>query len=66
VTADVIAESLRQTKALAKAKPGCCCLLAAADRVIELVSRPEPAERASASRESESDSDSESRDFAHA
>jgi diguanylate cyclase (GGDEF)-like protein len=45
VTADVIAESLRQTKALAKAKPGCTCLLAAGDRVIDLVSRVEPLER---------------------
>jgi diguanylate cyclase (GGDEF)-like protein len=45
VTADIIAESLRQTKALAKAKPGCACLLAAGDRVIDLVSRVEPLER---------------------
>jgi diguanylate cyclase (GGDEF)-like protein len=39
ITADVIADSLRQTKALAKAKPGCTCLLAAGDRVIDLVTR---------------------------
>jgi diguanylate cyclase (GGDEF)-like protein len=39
VTSDAIAESLRQTKALAKAKPGCTCLLAAGERVIDLVSR---------------------------
>jgi diguanylate cyclase (GGDEF)-like protein len=45
VTPDIIAESLRQTKALAKAKPGCTCLLAAGDRVIDLVSRVEPLER---------------------
>jgi diguanylate cyclase (GGDEF)-like protein len=45
VTPDVIAESLRQTKAQAKAKPGCSCLLAAGDRVIDLVSRAEPLER---------------------
>jgi diguanylate cyclase (GGDEF)-like protein len=45
VTPDIIAESLRQTKALAKAKPGCTCLLAAGDRVIDLVSRVEPPER---------------------
>jgi diguanylate cyclase (GGDEF)-like protein len=38
-TPDAIAESLRQTKELAKAKPGCTCLLAAGDRVIDLVSR---------------------------
>jgi diguanylate cyclase (GGDEF)-like protein len=44
-TPDIIAESLRQTKALAKAKPGCTCLLAAGDRVIDLVSRAEPLER---------------------
>jgi diguanylate cyclase (GGDEF)-like protein len=45
VTSDIIAESLRRTKALAKAKPGCTCLLAAGDRVIDLVSRVEPFER---------------------
>jgi diguanylate cyclase (GGDEF)-like protein len=39
VTPDAIAESLRQTKALAKAKPGCTCVLAAGDRVIDLASR---------------------------
>ncbi|MDB6008542.1 MAG: hypothetical protein JWL65_792 [Gammaproteobacteria bacterium] len=42
ITPEIIAESLRQTKALAKAKPGCTCLLAAGDRVIDLVSRAEP------------------------
>jgi len=42
VTPETIAESLRQTKALAKAKAGCTCLLAAGDRVIDLVSRAEP------------------------
>ena len=36
------------TKALAKAKPGCTCLLAAGDRVIDLVSRAEPIERPAA------------------
>ena len=51
VTAELIAESLRQTKALAKAKPGCACLLAAGDRIIDLVSRTEPVERATALRE---------------
>ena len=45
ISTEVIAESLRQTKALAKAKPGCTCLLAAGDRVIDLVSRTEPVER---------------------
>jgi diguanylate cyclase (GGDEF)-like protein len=45
ITPDIIAESLRQTKALAKAKPGCTCLLAVGDRVIDLVSRAEPLER---------------------
>lgn len=45
ISPDVIAESLRQTKALAKAKPGCTCLLAAGDRVIDVVSRTEPAAR---------------------
>ena len=45
ITPEIIAESLRQTKALAKAKPGCTCLLAAGDRVIDLVSRAEPAGR---------------------
>jgi diguanylate cyclase (GGDEF)-like protein len=44
VTPDIIAESLRQTKALAKAKPGCSCLLAVGNRVIDLVSRVEPIE----------------------
>jgi diguanylate cyclase (GGDEF)-like protein len=42
---EAIAESLRQTKALAKAKPGCTCLLAAGDRVIDLVSRTDPIAR---------------------
>jgi hypothetical protein len=46
VTPEVIAEGLRQTKALAKAEAGCTCLLAAGDRVIELVSRGEPVDRA--------------------
>jgi diguanylate cyclase (GGDEF)-like protein len=41
VTTETIAETLRQTKALAKAKPGCSCLLAG-DRIIDLVSRTEP------------------------
>jgi diguanylate cyclase (GGDEF)-like protein len=50
-TAEVVAESLRQTKALAKARPGCSCLLAAGDRVIDLVSRAEPVERAAARHE---------------
>jgi EAL domain-containing protein (putative c-di-GMP-specific phosphodiesterase class I)/GGDEF domain-containing protein len=45
ITPDIIAESLRQTKSLAKAKPGCSCLLAVGDRVIDLVSRVEPMER---------------------
>jgi GGDEF domain-containing protein len=45
ITPDIIAESLRQTKSLAKAKPGCTCLLAAGDRVIDLVSRADPLER---------------------
>ena len=45
VTTEVIAETLRQTKTLAKAKPGCTCLLAAGDRIIDLVSRTEPLER---------------------
>jgi GGDEF domain-containing protein len=62
ITPDVIAENLRQTKALAKAKPGCSCLLTAGDRVVDLVSRAEPAERAPAQLEIES----LSRDFAHA
>jgi diguanylate cyclase (GGDEF)-like protein len=44
VTPEVIAERLRQTKALAKAKPGCTCLLAAGDRVIDLVSRADSVE----------------------
>lgn len=44
ITPDIIAESLRQTKALAKAKPGCTCLLAAGDRVVDLVSRAEALE----------------------
>ena len=41
VTPDIIAESLLQTKTLAKAKPGCSCLLAVGERVIDLVSRVE-------------------------
>jgi diguanylate cyclase (GGDEF)-like protein len=41
ITADVIAENLRVTKTLAKAKPGCACLLAVGDRVVDLVSRCE-------------------------
>jgi diguanylate cyclase (GGDEF)-like protein len=45
VTTENIAETLRQTKALAKAKAGCTCLLAAGDRIIDLVSRTEPLER---------------------
>lgn len=45
VTPDTIAESLRQTKALAKAKPGCACLLTAGERVIDLLSRGEPVQR---------------------
>ena len=45
VTTEVIAETLRQTKTLAKAKPGCTCLLAAGDRIIDLVSRAETLER---------------------
>jgi diguanylate cyclase (GGDEF)-like protein len=39
IGADVIAENLRQTKTLAKARPGCTCLLAVGDRVIDLVNR---------------------------
>lgn len=58
VTPDAIAESLRQTKALAKAKAGCSCLLTAGDRVIDLVSRSESAERVPAQQADES--------FAHA
>jgi hypothetical protein len=46
ITPEMIAESLRQTKSLAKAKAGCTCLLAAGDRVIDLVTRAEPALRA--------------------
>ena len=46
ITPEIIAESLRQTKALAKAKAGCTCLLAAGDRVIDIASRAEPAHRA--------------------
>jgi GGDEF domain-containing protein len=45
ITPDIIAETLRQTKALAKAKPGCTCLLAAGDRIIDLVSRSESPDR---------------------
>jgi hypothetical protein len=45
ITPDIIADNLRQTKALAKAKPGCTCLLAVGDRVIDLVSPVEPSER---------------------
>jgi diguanylate cyclase (GGDEF)-like protein len=45
VTTENIADTLRQTKALAKAKAGCTCLLAAGDRIIDLVSRTEPLER---------------------
>ncbi len=45
VTTETIADTLRQTKALAKAKAGCSCLLAAGDRIIDLVSRTEPLER---------------------
>jgi diguanylate cyclase (GGDEF)-like protein len=42
VTPDTIAESLRQTKSLAKARPGCTCVLAApGDRVIDLIGRAE-------------------------
>jgi diguanylate cyclase (GGDEF)-like protein len=36
-TAERVAESLRQTKSLAKARPGCTCLLATGDRVIDLL-----------------------------
>jgi EAL domain-containing protein (putative c-di-GMP-specific phosphodiesterase class I)/GGDEF domain-containing protein len=42
VSADLVAERLRQTKILAKAKPGCSCLLTAGSRVIDLLSRTEP------------------------
>jgi diguanylate cyclase (GGDEF)-like protein len=45
VTTETIADTLRQTKTLAKAKAGCTCLLAAGDRIIDLVSRTEPLER---------------------
>jgi hypothetical protein len=62
VTPEVIAENLRQTKALAKAKAGCSCLLSAGDRIIDLVSRSETLEKAPAQR----DGESLSRDFAHA
>jgi len=41
VSADLVAERLRQTKTLAKAKPGCSCLLTSGSRVIDLLSRPE-------------------------
>jgi diguanylate cyclase (GGDEF)-like protein len=40
-TAETIAENLRVTKTLAKAKPGCTCVLAVGDRVVDLVSRSE-------------------------
>lgn len=46
ITSETIAETLRQTKALAKAKSGCTCLLAGGDRVIDLVTRAEPSIRA--------------------
>lgn len=45
ITPDIVAETLRQTKALAKAKPGCACLLAAGDRIIDLVNRSESPDR---------------------
>jgi diguanylate cyclase (GGDEF)-like protein len=41
VSADLVAERLRQTKTLAKAKPGCSCLLTSGSRVIDLLNRPE-------------------------
>jgi diguanylate cyclase (GGDEF)-like protein len=44
-TTELIADTLRQTKALAKAKPGCSCLLAAGDRIVDMVTRTEPLER---------------------
>ncbi len=47
ISAEAIAESLRQTKMLAKAKPGCTCLLATGDRVVDLVSRADPLARMS-------------------
>jgi len=46
ITPDVIAERLRQTKALAKAKPGCTCLLATGERVIDLVGDTDSSNRA--------------------
>jgi diguanylate cyclase (GGDEF)-like protein len=42
VTAEVVAERLRQTKALAKAKAGCTCLLAVGERVVDLLNWVEP------------------------
>ena len=41
VSAEHVAERLRHTKHLAKAQPGCACLLVAGDRLIDLLSRVE-------------------------
>ena len=43
VTAEEVADALRETKRAAKAKPGCSCMLAAGDAIAELSSRvPKP------------------------
>jgi diguanylate cyclase (GGDEF)-like protein len=38
VTAEEVADSLRETKRVAKARPGCSCMLAVGDRTVELSS----------------------------
>jgi diguanylate cyclase (GGDEF)-like protein len=39
VTADEVADALRETKRLAKAKPGCSCVLSVGDRMEDLATR---------------------------
>jgi diguanylate cyclase (GGDEF)-like protein len=40
VTAESIAEDLRRTKAAAKSRPGCSCMLSSGTRLIDLISNP--------------------------
>src|SRR6185437_7137329 len=37
MTLDTVAESLRRTKAAAKARPGCSCMLSTDDRILDLL-----------------------------
>jgi GGDEF domain-containing protein len=42
VSADEVADALRETKRLAKAKPGCSCVLSVGDRMEDLATRVPP------------------------